>query len=697
MTSKLGRSSALPWAILGLIAIVVAVAVWLGLHRPAGVLPYSLGFVLYMATFLCPAPVGALIASRRPQHPIGWLMLAIGLVSAIGGLFDESARQFYASMPDLGAALFLVGDALSRLVLLLIGILLLLFPNGRLLSKRWGGVVIAGITAWVLSDITEVFVPGRLADFAMSTPPQNPFGIASLNAFQPGPVIGLSIFIVFFGSLFLSIVSLALRFRRAGPELRLQLKWIALAGSLLVAIEVGGNVLVVLTGTVSAWAPMPVTVAGLIAFAALTAAIAIAILRHRLFDIDLVISRTVAYGALAGLIAAFYIAVVAGAGSLLAAGSESRLLLAVVATALVAVAFQPLRARLERLANRLVFGARAGPYEVLADFTTHLSGGQSSFQLLPVMARMLAQGTGSDAATVWLVENGREVPASSFPENQQVTPGSATRSLPLQHAGETLGMLAVVRRSGEALSPTEERLMDGLASQAGLVLHNAGLQDELSRRMLELRQSRRRLVTAQDEARRRLERDLHDGAQQNLVSLRMKLGLAASVAREKPASLEPLLQEMQTDLGDALDSLRNLARGVYPPLLEAEGLKAALRARARQVPISIDVECGPERYPLELEGAVYFCCSEALQNLTKHSRADRGSVRVWPEDGRLYFEVSDNGRGLDPSRRKSAGGLQNIRDRIDVLGGVIDVSSAAGAGARVNGWVPLSAETNLRG
>jgi signal transduction histidine kinase len=422
----------------------------------------------------------------------------------------------------------------------------------------------------------------------------------------------------------------------------------------------------------------------------MAAAIAIAILRHRLFDIDLMISRTVAYGALAGVITAFYIGVVAGVGGLLAAGSESRLILAVVATAFVAVAFQPLRARLERLANRLVYGVRAVPYEVLADFTSRLDGRENSLQLLPVMARMLAQGTGSDAATVWLHENGREIAASSFPEHQDVAPETATRSVLLQHAGANLGTLAVARRSGEALSPTEERLMDGLASQAGLVLHSAGLQDELSRRMIELRQSRHRLVTAQDEARRRLERDLHDGAQQNLVSLRMKLGLAASLARDKPGSLEPLLQEMQSELGDALDSLRNLARGVYPPLLEAEGLKAALRARARQVPISIDVQSGHERYPRELEGAVYFCCSEALQNLSKHSRATRGSVRVWCEDRRLCFEVQDNGRGLDAARVKLGGGLQNIRDRLDALGGVADVSSAPGSGARVAGWVPLT-------
>ena len=667
-----------------MIGILAVVDIWLGLNRPASAVPYGIGFFIYAATYLCPAPVGALIASRRPRHPIGSIMLAIGLVSAIQGLLGESARQLYAPKPELGAALFFISNALSRLVLLLYGILLLLFPDGRLPSRRWRPVVVVGVVALTASCALDVITQGPLADYAMVTPPQNPFGIPLPDV--AGNVLGLSFFIGLFGFLLLSIVSVVLRFRRAGPELRLQLKWFALAGGLLVATEVGANVMT----PVGSWPPAPVGVAELIAAAAMAVAIAIAILRHRLFDIDLVISRTVAYGALAGVIAAFYIAVVAGVGSLLAAGSESRLFLAIVATAFVAVAFQPLRARLERLANRLVYGVRAVPYEVLADFTTRLDGGQSSLQLLPVMARMLAQGTGSDAATVWLCENGREVPASSFPEHEHVTPDIATRTVPLQHAGASLGRLTVVRRSGEALSPTEERLMDGLASQAGLVLHSAGLQDELSRRMLELRQSRHRLVAAQDEARRRLERDLHDGAQQNLVSLRMKLGLAASVAREKPDSLEPLLQEMQSELGDALDSLRNLARGVYPPLLEAEGLKAALRARARQVPISIDVQCGSERYPRELEGAFYFCCSEALQNLTKHSQATRGSVRVWCEDGRLCFEVRDNGRGLDAARAKSGGGLQNIRDRLDVLGGVVDVSSTPGVGARVAGWVPLS-------
>ena len=693
MTDQSARSM-WPWSVIVVISLLATVDVRLALTRPAFVLPYDVGTAAFTVAFLCPGLAGVLIASRRPHNPTGWLMLAISLAAITGGLLSELARRLYTPDLELGAALFIAGDGLARTVLLLIALLLMLLPNGQFLSKRWRALAYVGIAITGLVAILQIGAPGPLDDFAVASPPVNPF---AMRAWGPGAIIAFALFVGLFIFVVLAAVSVVARYRRAGPESRLQLKWIALAASLLAIALVAGNAFVATSDRPGGHAPLPVSLAEVVAFAALWTAIAVAILRHRLFDVDLVISRTVAYGALVVIISALYIAVVAGVGSLLAVGSTSRLVLAVVVTAAVAVAFQPLRSRLERFANRLVYGKRAAPYEVLAEFTSRLGGRQSSAELIPTMARMLAQGTASDEATVWATTNGHDVAAASFPEGSTVGPGSATRVVPVQHAGQMLGHLAVRRLSGEPLTPTEERLMDGLASQAGLVLHNAGLQDELSRRMLELRGSRHRLVTAQDEARRRLERDLHDGAQQNLVSLRMKLGLAANVARGEPASLEPLLQEMQAELGDALDSLRNLARGLYPPLLEAEGLKAALRARARQVPVSVDVKCGSERYTRELEGAVYFCCSEALQNLTKHSRATHGSVRVWAENGRLHFDVSDNGRGLDPSRGKSAGGLQNIRDRIDVLGGVVDVSSAAGAGARVAGWVPLSAETNLRG
>jgi signal transduction histidine kinase len=615
-------------------------------------------------------------------------MLAISGLAGFGGILAEASRYFYLQQQDIGAVLFIGSDTMFKSVFLLIGALLLLFPTGRLLSRRWRWLLGAAILIVGLATFLEVTDPRPLADYATPNPPSNPFGVEPLR--EIGRAIGLGLFLSFMGFLILAAASVALRFRRAGPELRLQLKWFMLAAVLLIASHIAGNVFVIVVLNGRGWSPLPLQLGELAATAAMSAAIAIAILKHRLFDIELVISRTVAYGALAALIGAFYIALVGGVGSLLAAGSSSRLLLAVFATAAVAAAFQPARTRLERLANRLVYGRRAVPYEVLAEFTSGLDRNQDPVDLLPTMARMLAQGTASDAATVWLGEKGKEVAASSFPLEMVVAPGGATRSVLVEHSGICLGRLAVLRRSGQPLMPTEERLMDGLALQAGLVFHNAGLQEELRRRLEELRDSRHRLVEAQDEARRRLERDLHDGAQQNLISLRMKLGLAAGMAREKPEALESHLQEMQSELGEALDSLRTLARGVYPPLLEAEGLRAALRARARQAPLPVEVSCGEDRYLRELEGAVYFCCSEALQNVAKHARAARGSVRVWRERGRLCFEVRDDGRGLDADASRPGGGLQYLRDRLDVLGGGMDVSSAPGAGVSVTGWLPLT-------
>lgn len=674
--------------LLGLVTGLVVLDTWLGLRRPPGATPFGAGTALFEAMFVCTAPVGALIIWRRPHHPIGWLMMAVSVVGCTGGAFAEEARHFYARSLDLGAVLFIVSDTLFKLVFFLVGTMLLLFPTGRLPSERWRPIVGVGILAIGLATALEIVTPGPLADYAMASPPNNPFGVAVLGG--SASLIGLALLLSFLGFLILAATSVALRFRQAGPELRLQLKWFSLAAILLIASVVAGHVVVVVAHGGSAWVPVPVQTVQLVATAGMASAIAIAILKHRLFDIELVLSQTLAYGVLAALITAFYIGVVAGIGSLLAVGSASRLLLAVVATAAVAAAFQPLRARLERAANRLVYGRRAVPYEMLAEFTTRLDGSQNPAEMLPIMARMLAQGTGCDGATVWLRENGREVPAGSYPEQKLVTPEAATRSVLVRHTGNPLGRLAVFRHSGQPLTPTEARLMDGLALQAGLVLHSSGLQDELQRRVAELRESRHRLVSAQDEVRRRLERDLHDGAQQNLISLRMKLGLAAGVAREKPNELEPLLNEMQNEVGEALDSLRSLARGVYPPLLEAEGLRAALRARARQIPLAVDVVCGDERYPRELEGAVYFCCSEALQNVVKHSRASRGSVRVWRQDMRLYFEVRDDGRGLDSERPTRGGGLQNLRDRLDVLGGGIEVTSGPGSGTLVRGWLPLA-------
>ena len=265
-------------------------------------------------------------------------------------------------------------------------------------------------------------------------------------------------------------------------------------------------------------------------------------------------------------------------------------------------------------------------------------------------------------------------------------------AVPVRHQGELLGALTVTKRTGESLTPIEQKLLDDLAHQAGLVLKNVGLTAELLARLEDLRASRQRLVAAQDEERRRLERNLHDGAQQNLVAIKVKLGLAEALAERDPAKARELVGQLKADADEALDTLRDLARGIYPPLLADKGLGAALEAQARKATLPVEVDAdGVGRYPQDLEAAVYFCVLEALQNIQKYAEASRATVRLRADGSDLRFEVEDDGKGFDPAQEKKGTGTQNMIDRIDALGGSVEVRSAMGAGTTVVGALPVGA------
>jgi signal transduction histidine kinase len=254
-----------------------------------------------------------------------------------------------------------------------------------------------------------------------------------------------------------------------------------------------------------------------------------------------------------------------------------------------------------------------------------------------------------------------------------------------------LGALTVSKRQGESLTPVEEKLLADLASQAGLVLKNVGLTDELLQRLEDLRASRQRLVAAQDDERRRLERDLHDGAQQNLVALKVKLGLVEMLADKDAGKSRALLSKLKADADEALETLRSLARGIYPPLLADRGLKVALESQAGKATLPVEVAAdGLGRYPQDIEAAVYFCCLEALQNVQKYAEAAGAVVKLSGSDGLLMFEVADDGKGFDVAAVKRGTGLTNMTDRIDALGGSIQLSSTPGHGTRVLGSIPAT-------
>jgi signal transduction histidine kinase len=260
----------------------------------------------------------------------------------------------------------------------------------------------------------------------------------------------------------------------------------------------------------------------------------------------------------------------------------------------------------------------------------------------------------------------------------------------VRHQGELLGALTLSKRAGESLSPIEQKLVADLAGQAGLLLKNAGLAADLQARLEELRASRQRLVTAQDGERRRIERDLHDGAQQHLVALKIKLGILKGLTTKDPGRAAELAAQVEIDADEALATLRDLARGIYPPLLADQGLAAALQAQARKAPLPVEVHAdGIARYPQETEAAVYFCCLEALQNVVKYAGASQASIRLSASNGRLDFAVQDDGAGFDLSASPKGSGLTNMTDRVDALGGSLVLTSTSGDGTLVTGSLPI--------
>jgi len=423
-----------------------------------------------------------------------------------------------------------------------------------------------------------------------------------------------------------------------------------------------------------------------------------------------VIRKTVVFGALAAFITLVYVGVVVGIGTLVGRGGEPNVGLSIAATAIVAVAFQPVRERVQRFANRLVYGKRATPYEVLTRFSERVAGTYATEDVLPRTARVIAEGTGAARVDVWLRVAEELRPAATWPEDAEPRDPVALVAdrLPALGAGratavrlgeELLGAITVDKPVNEPFRPAEEELLEDLAGQAGLVLSNVRLTAELEANLeriaaqaAELRASRQRIVVAQDAERRRLERNIHDGAQQHLVALAVKVRLAKQVlGRDRPKARSMLL-ELQEAVGEALDTLTSLALGIYPPLLEEQGIGPALAAQYTRsgLPVHLSTRAA-RRYPIEIEAAVYFCVLEALQNAAKYASASRIDVRLVEREGDLAFEVADDGVGFEASANGNGTGLEGMRDRLAVFGGDAEVESAPGRGTTVRGRVPVGA------
>jgi signal transduction histidine kinase len=626
--------------------------------------------------------LAGLLLWLRPRERTARL-LAVGMVGT-AAVFNLQAYQVYEAMVARGAIdwvhyAFHVVTAASYIAALL------LFPDGRIVPR------------WSRGALAALYVPAVA-------------GIGVLAAVIGSASRTLAI-ILLFGLVTPAsgVAAQAYRYRRAQDPIERQQSRL-LFWALLPSVAVGALALMpgILTSIQPVYEqrPIPVVPALLfhvfqLAFTVIPVALIVGLLRFRLWQIDRLISRTLAYGALAVMVAAVYVLVVVALGSVV---GRRNTFTSVVAAGVVAAAIAPAQQRVQRAANRLVYGARATPYEVLSTLSERMGEALPAEETMALMARLLAEATAADRADVWLVVGDSIRVAASHPATAEALDGCkledgalpdlgpVTATAAVRHGDLLLGALTVTKPRAEILAPREQKLLTDLAAQAALMMRNARLTAELVDRLDELRASRQRLVQATDDARRRLERNLHDGAQQQLVAIKIKLGLAHRMA-DGDQTLGPLLATLADETGDAIDNLRDLARGIYPPVLADQGLLAALRAQAAKAPLDVSVTARDVgRFHQNVEAAVYFCCLEALQNIVKYASADHAHIDLGFDGTQLQFSITDDGVGFDPRAVEHGTGLQNIADRLDALDGTLQIESRPGGGTTLRGRLPAPAQ-----
>lgn len=620
---------------------------------------YRLGLEVCFAA-VCLA-LGAWIFRRRSDEPVAHFVSL--LLVLLGTTLWGSLQTLGATYPAWRS----VVSALDSVAIVSLFVFFYLFPDGRFVP-RWTRWIAAA--ALVQTAITLLFP-------ASSLNPDN----------FPAPL-----FVLFLsGMLLTGVYAQVHRYRRvSGPVERQQTKWVVFG----FAAAIGGFLGVILFAEVLFSLAEPGTVGDLIGSATITAfmllipfSIGFAILRRRLFDIDLVINRTLVYGTLTTCVVGIYVLIVGYLGALLR--TDGNLAISLVATGIVAMLFQPLRDRLQRIVNRLMYGERDDPYAVISRLGERLEATLEPGAVLPTVAQTVREALKLPYAAVALGEGkGSAIAAEAG------SPVDVPLRMPLVYRGETVGELLLGTRAGEEdFSPADRRLLDDLTRQAGVAVHAVRLTDDL-------RRSRERLVTAREEERRRLRRDLHDGLGPTLGSLPLKLDVANDLVQEDPAAARELLRGLKAQSQSAVADIRRLVYELRPPALDDLGLVGALReivaqhgAGGPRVAAALPKELPP--LPAAVEVAVYRIAQEALTNVARHSGAKECHVRLTldEEPRTLRLEIEDDGRGIGGSPGRGVG-LHSMRERAEELGGSCVVEPRPSGGTRVSASLPVTSSAS---
>ena len=606
---------------------------------------------------------GFAIVRRQRANLIGWLFLAgavgNGLTGAGAGYaaYDLLLRQ--GSLPGAALGAWFIDWAWIPIPAS-IGFTLALFPAGRTLTPRWRPVLYVlgtGFALWALGGATTTFAASGPPPWAASL--HNP---AELWFGEQLAQVGL---VVAGAGVAAAAVSMLLRFMRSRGEERQQIKWLALAAVPVLASFGGfGNVWV-----------------STVAVCIFVLPITLAILKYRLYDLDLVVNRALVYGALSASVVAVYVAVV-GAAGLLASGQRLNIV-SVLATLAAALLVLPLRQWLQRLVDRLLYGRRREPLSVVTTLARRLESAGTPEDLLRGAVSELADALKLDGLEARLAD-GQIVASHGH------TGADAVRT-PLIHQGLTIGELVATPRRGESLSPRDQRFLQDLAPQLAVALHALRLTVDLQR-------SRERLVFVQEEERRRIRRDLHDSLGPTLTAVAFQADAARNLVERDPQTAIQLLGELRTEVSSAIAEIRRLVDGLRPPALDEVGLVEALRqqagrfAEARQdgsLAVEVSAPGGVDGLPAAIEVAAYRIAAEAINNAARHAHASRCRVRLSAGEA-LEVEVVDDGSGWQAGARAGVG-LASMRERAEELGGTLVLSAAPGGGSRVLASIPLRA------
>jgi signal transduction histidine kinase len=659
------------WAVLAVVVAICAFSAVLALDSISAKDSDSGFSVLVIPIAITSAGLGVLVRLRRPDNLVGWLLLANGLslatlalawpyayyggVSHPGSLPGASWAALWSEVGWPGIYVFLMAIAF-------------VFPDGHLPSPRWRKVIVATVISYIGLELGFAFHPGHF------DPPLEHLDKPTPSYPNSLELIWVPFYIGVLASLFAAFFAVRSRLKQSAGTERLQILWFTYAAMLIPGVLVI-NILAGVIGGSAAEVVVGIAIFGMLI--AIPAAVAIGILRYRLFDIELAINRALVYGTLTVCIVLAYVVVVSGLNALISQSGVA----GVLAAGLVAAGVQPARLRLQRRADRWVYGDRSDPYAALTRLGERLQGTLAPEEVVQTVVDSVAEALRLRYAAIEFDRDGSVETAAAHGERAS----GDVRRVPLIYNGETIANLVVQVPPGRDLTPPDERLLEDLAKHAAPAVHTVRLNADLQL-------SRERLVTAREEERRRLRRDLHDGLGPALAGMAMQLDAAKAKAGDP--QVEEVLAELRTETQDAIADIRRVVYELRPPALDELGVVGALREHAARLGdgsgLTVRVEAPEEMPPLPaaVEVAAYRIATEALTNVSRHAGAHSCSVRILL-DGGLLVEVADDGRGIGDAR--PGVGLTSMRERAAELGGSFATDSRAGGGTLVRARLPLEA------